>query len=183
MNECDRVLRIGRSHSLAAQVQLLDQRAHVMMPALSNQMMRLKGWIEYWSYIVMLLITLGSALREWRENNGEGRNLFWWFGRFAICLMLWGSGAAIIDTLYVVGRDIAGDSRDTDQPIDGTEKILGVMYDQGSTIKDIQNKLNDSSYSLPMMFGLMSVARGMMEVGDVWLVVLAGLLMPHIDLI
>lgn len=50
------------------------------------------------------------------------------------------------------------------------------MYDQGSTIKDIQNKLNDSSYSLPMMFGLMSFARGMMEVGDVWLVVLAGLL-------
>src|SRR5262245_64417697 len=50
------------------------------------------------------------------------------------------------------------------------------MYDQGSTIKDIQNKLNDSSYSLPMMFGLMSFARSMMEVGDVWLVVLAGLL-------
>ena len=209
-------LQIGRSHSLATQVQLLGERAHVMMPALSNQMMRLKGWIEYWSYIVMLLITLGSALREWHENNGEGRNLFWWFGRFAVCLMLWGSGTAIIDTLYVVGRDIAGDSRDTDarsrlydfyldqqdrfnqsynkilnghltvkvkgedefavQPIDGTEKILGVMYDQGSTIKDIQNKLNDSSYSLPMMFGLMSFARGMMEVGDVWLVVLAGLL-------
>jgi len=209
-------LQIGRSHSLAAQVQLLGQRAHVMMPALSNQMMRLKGWIEYWSYIVMLLITLGSALREWHENNGEGRNLFWWFGRFAVCLMLWGSGTAIIDTLYVAGRDIAGDSRDTDarsrlydfyldqqdrfnqsynkilnghltvkvkgedefavQPIDSTEKILGVMYDQGSTVKDIQNKLNDSSYSLPMMFGLMSFARGMMEVGDVWLVVLAGLL-------
>lgn len=209
-------LQIGRSHSLAAQVQWLGQRAHVMMPALSNQMMRLKGWIEYWSYIVMLVITLGSALREWHENNGEGRNLFWWFGRFAVCLMLWGSGTAIIDTLYVAGRDIAGDSRDTDvrsrlhdfyldqqdrfnqsynkilnghltvkvksedefavQPIDSTEKILGVMYDQGSTIKDIQNKLNDSSYSLPMMFGLMSFARAMMEVGDVWLVALAGLL-------
>src|SRR5215510_2680123 len=106
-------LQIGRSHSLASQVQLLGQRAHVMMPALSNQMMRLKGWIEYWSYIVMLLITLGSALREWHENNGEGRNLFWWFGRFAVCLMLWGSGTTIIDMLYVAGRDIAGDGRAT----------------------------------------------------------------------
>jgi hypothetical protein len=209
-------LQIGRSHSLGAQIQMLGQRVHVLMPELSNQMMRLRGWIEYWSLIVLLVITLGSALREWHENNGEGRNLFWWFGRFAVCLMLWGSGTAIIDTLYVVGRDIAGDSRDIDarsrlydfyldqqdrfnqsynkitdghltvkvkgedeftvQPIDGTEKVLGVMYDQGSTIKDIQNKLNDSSYSLPMMFGLMSFARGIMEIGDVWLVVLGGLL-------
>src|SRR5262249_31508204 len=71
---------------------------------------------------------------------------------------------------------VKGQDEFTVQPIDGTEKVLGVMYDQGTTIKDIQNKLNDSSYSLPMMFGLMSFARGMMEVGDVWLVVLAGLL-------
>src|SRR5262245_50253190 len=66
-------LQIGRSHSLASQVQLLGQRAHVMMPALSNQMARLKGRREYWSYIVMVVITLGSALRVWHANNGQGR--------------------------------------------------------------------------------------------------------------
>jgi len=221
-------LQIGRSHSLGAQIQMLGQRVKQLMPELSNETMRLKGWIEYWSLIVMLVITLGSALREWHENNGEGRNLFWWFGRFAVCLMLWGSGVAIIDQLYGIGKTIAEGNEDiaadlspgnidrpagvsrlyefyldqqdrfnrsynkitdghftvkvkgqdefTVQPIDSTEKVLGVLYDQGSTIKDIQNKLNDSSYSLPMMFGLMSFARGVMEIGDVWLTVLGGLL-------
>src|SRR5262249_50536863 len=152
--------------------------------------------------------TLGSGLREWHENNGEGRNLFWWFGRFAVCLLLWGSGTVIIDQLYGIGKTIAEGNEDIAsdlsannidrpagvsrlfefyqqqrnsfnqsydkimdgqftvkargqeefavQPIDGTEKVLGVLYDQGSTIKDIQNKLNDSSYSLPLLFGLTS---------------------------
>src|SRR5262249_7550034 len=71
---------------------------------------------------------------------------------------------------------VKGQDEFTVQPIDSTEKVLGVMYDQGATIKDIQNKLNDSSYSLPMMFGLMNFARGVMEVGDVWLTALGGLL-------
>lgn len=221
-------IEIGRSRPLGTQIQMLGQRVKALMPELSNEMMRLKGWIEYWSLIVMLIVTLGSALREWHENNGEGRNLFWWFGRFAVCLMLWGSGVTIIDQLYGIGKTIAEGNEDiatdlspgnidrpaavsrlyefyldqqdrfnqsynkildghltvkvrgqdefTVQPIDGTEKVLGVMYDQSTTIKDLQNKLNDSSYSLPLLFGLMNFARGVMEIGDAWLTVLGGLL-------
>ncbi len=227
-------LTIGRSLSLGEQIARLGPRVRAMMPALTNEMMRLKGWIGYWSFIAMLVITLGSALREWHENNGEGRNLFWWFGRFAVCLMLWGSGVAIIDQLYGVGKTIAegneniaydlspdnidrpaGVSRlyefylaqqesfnqsynkmldgqftvkaDQDefavQPIDSAEKVLGVIKDQGSAIKDFQNDLSKSSYSLPFMFGLMNFARGVMEIGDVWLTVLGGLLLMAFKLL
>ena len=47
------------------------------------------------------------GVREWHENNWEGRNLFWWFGRLAVCLLLFGSSVTIVDELYFVGKEVA----------------------------------------------------------------------------
>ena len=69
------------------------------------------------------------------------------------------------------------------KPLDGSEPYLGVPHDQDTTIKDLTAKLNDSSFTMPGLFALMSVARGVMDAGDVWLIVLAGLLLLTFKLV
>jgi hypothetical protein len=213
------VVQTGRSRSLSEQIAGLNVRARQLLPALQGEVMsRVMGWAARFSMLLAALIILGSFLRMWRENDGQGSNLFWWFGRLACCLLLVGSGSAIIDAFYLSGKEIAegneiggavgrsalfefyqaqretfNDSYEkavdghfkvktrggdfTVKPANGAEEFMGVIYDQAATIRDFNNNLNDSAYTLPKLFTLMGVARGVMEAGDVWLVVLAGLLL------
>jgi hypothetical protein len=213
-------LNTGRSRSLGEHISALNVRARQLVQVLQTEMLRLTRWVDYFAWLLALLLIPASAVREWHENAGKGRNLFWWFGRLAVCLMLFGMTMPIIDALYVVGKDIAEGNESISgqagqsllfefystqresfnasydklidgnfkvkglngqefaiQPVDGTEAFLGVIYDQSSTIRDLQSNLNDSSYTMPTLFALMGIARGVMEAGDVWLIVLAGLLL------
>lgn len=206
-------LQFDRSSSFSAQVAKFGLKARELMKGLQTEMMGLMGWVEYLALVLMMVVIIGSGLREWHENNWEGRNLFWWFGRLAVCLLLFGSSVGIIDELYLAGKEIAeGGNHDSMlfkfyadretlfnasyekvvdgsfkvtvrgqefkvEPIDGAEAFLGVTHDQESSIRDITSKLDDSSFTLPRLFAILSAARGVMELGDVWLVVLAGLLM------
>jgi hypothetical protein len=198
--------------SFGAQVAKFGIKARELTRGLQTEMASLMGWVEYLALVLMMVIIIGSGAREWHENNWEGRNLFWWFGRLAVCLLLFGGSVGIIDELYLTGKEVAeggnhdsalykfyGDREDLFNasyekvvdgnfkvtvrgqefkvdPIDGAEAFLGVTRDQEDTIRDITTKLDDSSYTLPRLFAILSIARGVMELGDVWLVVLAGLL-------
>lgn len=62
-------------------------------------------------------------------------------------------------------------------PVDGSEAFLGVLYDQESTIRDFNNRLNDSSYMLPKLYAWLGACRGILEGADLWLVILAGVLL------
>jgi hypothetical protein len=62
-------------------------------------------------------------------------------------------------------------------PVNGGESFLGVLYDQESTIRDFNNRLNDSAWLLPRLFAWLGACRGILEGGDVWLVILAGVLL------
>jgi hypothetical protein len=214
-------LNTGRSRSLGEQIALLNARARQLMPVLQNEMFQLTRWIEHYAWLLALLLIPASWVREFHENAGKGRNLFWWFGRLAFVLLVFGSAIAIIDELIVAGKEIAegqdasesllhefyraqresfnasydnlvdgnfkvkglNNQEFTVKPVDGTEAFLGVIYDQGTTIRDLNSKLNDSSYTMTTLFALMSVARGIMEAGDVWLIVLAGLLLMTFKLL
>ena len=217
-------LNTGRSRSLGEQIAALNVRARQLVKVLQTEMMtHLMRWVEYFAWLLALLMIPASAVREWHENAGRGRNLFWWFGRLAACLLLFGMTTAIIDALYVVGKDVAEGNESIGEqsllfdfysqqresfnesydklvdgnfkvkglngqefavkPLDGSEAFLGVVYDQGTTIRDLNSNLNDSSYTMPRLFALMSVARGVMEAGDVWLIVLAGLLLLTFKLV
>src|SRR3989442_6827008 len=46
-------------------------------------------------------------LRIVREDNGEGGNLYWWFGRLALFFMLSGTSLAIVNGLTGIGNEIA----------------------------------------------------------------------------
>ena len=45
-----------------------------------------------------------SFARLWRESGGAGTDVFWWFGRLAVCLALLGSGPAIVNGLNGIGN-------------------------------------------------------------------------------
>jgi hypothetical protein len=74
-------------------------------------------------------------------------------------------------TVQVDGRDF------TVQPSSDTAgTFLGVLYDSEGTIKDLDKKLNDSSYTLPTLFNLLNASRTILEAGDFWLLVLGAVL-------
>lgn len=70
-------------------------------------------------------------------------------------------------TVKVDGRDF------TVQPSSGTaDTFLGVLYDSEGTIKHLDKKLNDSSYTLPTLFNLLNASRTILEA---WRFLAAGL--------
>lgn len=59
----------------------------------------------------------------------------------------------------------------------GTDVVLGVPYDKEATIKDVERKLDVSSWNMATMFSLLNLARGLIEFGDMFLLMLgSGLL-------
>ncbi|HZS44216.1 MAG TPA: hypothetical protein VFC63_03885, partial [Blastocatellia bacterium] len=168
----------------------LSIRASQLMPYLQNEIIgKLAGWIQNLAIVLSSLIILGSFLRVWRENHGQGANLFWWFARLGVCFSLLLSGPLVIQTMYQVGRDIARgnelagkdgqsllyefytEQRDSfnesyskltqgtftvnvdgqDFPIapsDGNNTFLGVVFDQEGTVRDLRNKMNDSTWMM-----------------------------------
>jgi hypothetical protein len=64
-------------------------------------------WIDYYAWLIALFLIPASVVREWHENAGKGRNLFWWIGRLAVCLLLFAPSIALIDELIVAGKEIA----------------------------------------------------------------------------
>ena len=51
-----------------------------------------------------------------------------------------------------------------------------MLYDSEGTIKDLDKKLNDSSYTLPTLFNWLNASRTILEAGDFWLLLLGGVL-------
>jgi hypothetical protein len=76
-----------------------------------------------------------------------------------------------IFTVKVDGRDF---TVRPSTPTTGT--FVGVLYDSEGTIKDLDKKLNDSSYTLPTLFNWLNAARTILEAGDFWLILLGGIL-------
>ena len=74
-------------------------------------------------------------------------------------------------TVKVDGRDF------TVRPSTETgSTFVGVLYDSEGTIKDLDKKLNDSSYTLPTLFNLLNASRTILEAGDFWLLILGAVL-------
>ncbi|HZN12092.1 MAG TPA: hypothetical protein VFC61_10455, partial [Blastocatellia bacterium] len=192
----------------------MNRRASGLVAFLQSEVVAyFTAWAERMAQVLASVIILFSFLRVWRENQGKGANLFWWFARLAVCLGLIGSGPWLVNEMYDLGRDVAvGPSADSvvyrfyDRmqanfaesyakiargtftvkvdgkdfivtPVEGGDAFLGVLYDQESTIRDFNNRLTDSTWLLPRLFAWLGVCRGILEGGDLWLVVLAGVLL------
>ena len=210
------------SKTLSENIAALIRRAGELIPALQSELESpLLGWFEEISIILAALVIIFSFARLWRENNGAGADVFWWFGRLAVCFALLGSGPYLITYLNDMGKQIAhgneliGDSvlsrfyqaqRESfndsyqkfskgmftvrvdgkDVPIgpgpNASEIVLGVLYDKDASIKDVELKLDVSSWNMPTMFSVLGFSRGVIEFGDLFLIMFSSFLLIAVRL-
>ena len=94
--------------SLSDNIASLSQRAAALLPYINNEIVsKLIGWFELLAWVLGNCLAGFAMLRVMREDNGEGPNILWWFGRLALFFMLSGTGLAIINGLSAVGYEIA----------------------------------------------------------------------------
>lgn len=96
------------TRSLSDNIAAISQRAGALLPYIDNEIVsKLIGWFELLGWVIGNCLAGFAMLRIVRENNGEGGNLFWWFGRLALFFMLSGTGLVIINGMSVLGYEIA----------------------------------------------------------------------------
>src|SRR5438270_2092499 len=94
--------------SLSDNIAALTQRAGSLLPYIDNEIVsKLIGWFELLAWIIGNCLAGFAMLRIMREDNGEGPNLYWWFGRLALFFMLSGTSLAIINGMSAIGYEIA----------------------------------------------------------------------------
>ena len=75
--------------SLSEDIAGMTQRAGSLLPYLENEIVsKLIGWFELLAWVAGNCLAGFAMLRIVREDNGEGGNLYWWFGRLALFFML-----------------------------------------------------------------------------------------------
>src|SRR5207237_8415222 len=101
----------------------LSQRAGALRPYINNEIVsKLIGWFELLAWVFGNCLAGFAMLRVMREDNGEGPNLYWWFGRLALFFMLSGTSLAIINGMSVIGYEIANGNES------GQQSILQRLY-------------------------------------------------------
>src|ERR1051326_6283668 len=101
--------------SLSDNIAALSQRAASLLPYIDNEIVsKLIGWFELLGWVFGNCLAGFAMLRIAREENGEGGNLYWWFGRLALFFVLSGSGLVIVNGMAAIGYEIAhgNESRD-----------------------------------------------------------------------
>jgi hypothetical protein len=180
-------------------------RAADLLPIIQNEIEGpLMPWLERiaW-YLAALIFTFGFA-RMLRENAGAGVDLFWWFGRAALCLALMGSGPLIIDRLAEIGQVIAV-GEDGSSPINrfyikqrnGFDYayvkfsegaftvndtsvqpvpggVLGVLFSTETSIPNATRKLDQISRDMSLLYDGLSFARAVISFGDFFLMMMIG---------
>lgn len=109
--------------SLSDNIAALSQRAGSLLPYLDNEIVsKLIGWFELLGWVIGNCLAGFAMLRVIREDNGEGPNLYWWFGRLALFFMLSGTGLAIVNGMTAIGNEIANGNET------GQQSILQKLY-------------------------------------------------------
>src|SRR5215813_10626379 len=109
--------------SLSDNLAALSQRAGALLPYINNEIVsKLIGWFELLAWVFGNCLAGFAMLRIAREDNGEGANLFWWFGRLALFFVLSGTSLAIVDGLSAVGNEIANGNES------GQRSVLQNLY-------------------------------------------------------
>ena len=109
--------------SLSDNIAALSQRAASLLPYIDSEIVsKLIGWFELLGWVLGNCLAGFAMLRIAREENGEGGNLYWWFGRLALFFVLSGTGLAIINGLSAIGYEIANGNES------GQQSILQNLY-------------------------------------------------------
>jgi hypothetical protein len=109
--------------SLSDNIARLSQRAGSLLPYFENEIVsKLIGWFELLAWVIGNCLAGFAMLRIVREDNGDGGNLYWWFGRLALFFMLSGTSLAIINGMSGIGYEIANGNET------GQQSVLQKLY-------------------------------------------------------
>ncbi|MGH9970790.1 MAG: hypothetical protein ACREBG_23770 [Pyrinomonadaceae bacterium] len=104
--------------SLSENIAALTQRAASMLPYFDNEIVsKLIGWFELLAWVIGNCLAGFAMLRIVREDNGEGSNLYWWFGRLGLFFVLSGTSLAIINGMSAIGYEIANGNETRQQSV------------------------------------------------------------------
>jgi hypothetical protein len=130
--------------TLSENIAALSQRAGELLPYFDNEIVsKLMGWFELLAWVIGNCLAGFAMLRVIREDNGEGSNLYWWFGRLALFFMLSGTSLAIINTMSAVGYEIANGNES------GQQSVLQKLYQaQRDSFNDSYAKFQQNMFTV-----------------------------------
>jgi hypothetical protein len=155
------------------------------------------GEFENLSMWIAAIVMMLSFARVLRENDGGSKDLYYWVGRLVFCMILFGTGPTILNTMEKMGQAVVWDTPiksayDTQGQkfeenykkfleagftVQGEKGLIGVLTDNESPVKSIDKALNPSSWNMPQVFTVVTVARGLMEFADLFLLLLGQFVM------
>ncbi|HSS21220.1 MAG TPA: hypothetical protein VLL54_14195 [Pyrinomonadaceae bacterium] len=104
--------------SLSENIAAFTQRATSLLPSFDNEIVsKLIGWFELLAWVIGNCLAGFAMLRIVREDNGEGSNLYWWFGRLGLFFVLSGTSLAIINGMSAIGYEIANGNEARQQSV------------------------------------------------------------------
>ena len=104
--------------SLSENIAAFTQRAASLLPSFDNEIVsKLIGWFELLAWVIGNCLAGFAMLRIVREDNGEGSNLYWWFGRLGLFFVLSGTSLAIINGMSAIGYEIANGNETRQQSV------------------------------------------------------------------
>jgi hypothetical protein len=185
----------------ASQMAKLVERATALVPLIQQQVESpLMGTFEQLAFWIAGIVMMLSFARVIRENDGAAKDLFYWVSRLVVCMVLFGSGPVILNNLRDIGQAIvwktpiktaydnqvstfdanyakflaAGFTVQSTNPDQGP---FGVLVDNESPVKTVDKSLNPSSWNMPGVFLMLTVARGLLEFADLFLLLLGAFIM------
>jgi len=132
------------ARSLSDNISALSQRAVSLLPYINDEIvLKLIGWFELLAWVFGNCLAGFAMLRIMREDNGEGSNLYWWFGRLALFFMLSGTSLAIMDGMTRVGYEIANGNET------GQRSVLQQLYlAQRDSFNDSYSKFQQNLFTV-----------------------------------
>jgi hypothetical protein len=104
--------------SLSENIAAMTQRAASLLPYFDTEIVsKLIGWFELLAWVIGNCLAGFAMLRIVREDNGEGSNLYWWFGRLGLFFVLSGTSLAIINGMSAIGYEIANGNEARQQSV------------------------------------------------------------------
>lgn len=175
--------------------------AENLIPKLQNAIESpLVAGLENFAFWIAVIVMLFSFARLFRENDGAGKDLFWWCSRLAVIFVLFGSGRAIINTAGEIGYDIvnvtefrkvfwdaeiefnANYEKFTEgmfivKPVvSNPDEAIGALTSENPDFRDITKMLDVSSWNLSNIFIGMTVGRFLLEFANLFLALLSALI-------
>ena len=182
----------------ASEMARLVERAAELVPLIRDQVESpLMGEFENLSMWIAAIVMMLSFARVLRENDGGSKELYYWVGRLVFCMILFGTGPTILNAMEKMGQAVVWDTPiksayDTQGQkfeenykkfleagftVQGEKGPIGVLTDNESPVKSIDKALNPSSWNMPQVFTVVTVARGLMEFADLFLLLLGQFVM------